>query len=55
MLQSAEGLSSRGFRSIGPARSGWVAMVGHDADTYGAAAGLLIAAAHPSLPSGITD
>jgi hypothetical protein len=33
---------------------GWVAIVGYDADTYGAA-GSLIAAAHSSLPSGMTD
>jgi len=33
---------------------GWVAMIGHDSDTYGAAAGPLIAAAHQGLPSELT-
>jgi ADP-ribosylglycohydrolase len=43
------------FEAEGSSRLGWVAMVGYDPDTYGAAAGSLIAAAHSSLPSGMTD
>jgi ADP-ribosylglycohydrolase len=39
----------------GPSRLAWAAMVGHDADTYAATAGPLIAAAHSGLPSNITD
>jgi hypothetical protein len=30
-------------------------MFGHDADTYAAVAGALIAAAYPCLPTGFTD
>lgn len=43
------------FRRRGPWVLGWVAMVGHDADTYGAVAGPLIAAAHGGLPEDLTD
>ena len=34
---------------------GWPAMVGHDADTYGAAAGPIIAAEHGPLPESMTE
>ncbi len=30
-------------------------MIGHDADTYGAVSGPLVAAAHGGLPAGMTD
>lgn len=34
---------------------GWVALVGHDADTYGAVAGPILAAAYGPLPKTMTD
>ena len=43
------------FARQGPWVLGWVAMVGHDSDTYGAAAGPLIAAAHRELPKELTE
>ena len=43
------------FRKRGPWVLGWVAMIGHDADTYGATAGPLIAVAHGGLPEMMTD
>jgi ADP-ribosylglycohydrolase len=48
------GFPTEVFNVEGPSRLAWVVMVGHDADTYGAAAGPLIVAAHSSLPSGMT-
>jgi ADP-ribosylglycohydrolase len=42
------------FDRTGPWVLAWVAMIGHDADTYGAAAGPLIAAAVGSTPAELT-
>lgn len=50
-----EGYPSEVFEAEGPARLAWVAMIGHDSDTYAAVAGALIAAAHPELPTGFTS
>ncbi|OPY50585.1 MAG: ADP-ribosylglycohydrolase [Methanosaeta sp. PtaU1.Bin112] len=47
-----EGFPPEVFEAEGPARLAWVAMIGHDSDTYAAVAGALIAAAHPELPTG---
>jgi len=33
---------------------GWVALIGHDSDTYGASAGPLVAAAHGGLIKELT-
>jgi ADP-ribosylglycohydrolase len=41
-------------QAVGPGFLSAVVMIGHDADTYGAAAGPLIAALHGGLPEGIT-
>ncbi|MFZ2537192.1 ADP-ribosylglycohydrolase family protein [Methanothrix sp.] len=49
------GFPQETFEVEGPARLAWVAMIGHDADTYAAVAGALIAAAYPCLPTGFTD
>ena len=43
------------MKAKGPSRLAWVAMCGHDADTYAAVSGPLIAAAYPEIPSGFTD
>jgi len=43
------------FAARGSFRLAWVAMIGHDADTYAAVAGPLIAAASGDLPAGFTD
>jgi ADP-ribosylglycohydrolase len=43
------------FEKRGAYCIGWPAMIGHDADTYGAAAGPLIAAEHGPLPAAITE
>jgi hypothetical protein len=43
------------FQARGPARLAWVAMCGHDADTYAAVAGPLIAATGMMLPGGFTE
>ena len=43
------------FQRTGPFVLGWVAMIGHDSDTYGATAGPLIAAAHGGLPRDLTE
>jgi ADP-ribosylglycohydrolase len=43
------------FERRGPWCIAWPAIVGHDADTYGAVAGPVLAAGHRSLPTGITD
>ena len=50
-----EGFPKDVFDAEGPSRLAWVAMIGHDADTYGATAGPLIAAAHSTLPSGMIE
>lgn len=42
------------FDAEGSSRLAWAAMVGHDADTYAATAGPLIAAAHSGLPLRMT-
>ena len=42
-------------RAVGPAFLAVVAMIGHDSDTYGAAAGPLIAAMHGGLPGELTS
>ena len=43
------------FAAKGSARLAWVAMIGHDADTYSAVAGPLISAAAGGLPPGFTE
>ncbi len=43
------------FAAEGSARLAWVAMIGHDADTYAAVAGPLICAAAGGLPPGFTE
>lgn len=43
------------FERRGPWVLSWVPLVGFDTDTYGATAGPMIAAAHGSLPSDLTD
>ena len=43
------------FQRTGPFVLGWVAMIGHDSDTYGAAAGPLITAAYGELPTQLTE
>ena len=45
-----EGFPREVFEWTGPWALSWVAMIGHDADTYGATAGPMIAAAHDGLP-----
>ncbi len=42
------------FQRTGPWTLSWVAMIGHDSDTYGATAGPMIAAAHDGLPEEMT-
>jgi len=54
-LEAPKGFPEEVFEAKGPSRLAWVAMIGHDADTYGAAAGPLIIAAHKVLPSGLID
>ena len=49
-LPVPESFPAEVFDRHGPWVLGWVAMVGHDSDTYGAAAGPLICAAHRDLP-----
>ncbi|MFB3891354.1 MAG: ADP-ribosylglycohydrolase family protein [Phycisphaerae bacterium] len=46
-----QGLPRELFERRGPYVLGLVALIGHDADTYGATAGPLIAAAHGCLPA----
>lgn len=43
------------FQRTGPWVMGWVAMIGHDADSYGATAGPLVAAIHGGLPPDLID
>lgn len=43
------------FQRTGPWTLAWVALIGHDADTYGAAAGPLIAAATGNIPPELTQ
>lgn len=54
-LPVPEGFPAEVFDRRGPRVLGWVAMIGHDSDTYGAATGPLIAAAHRELPEGLTE
>jgi ADP-ribosylglycohydrolase len=54
-LPTPGGFPTEVFERQGPWVLGWVAMIGHDSDTYGAAAGPLIAAAHRELPKGFTE
>jgi ADP-ribosylglycohydrolase len=54
-LRAPKGFPPDVFLAKGPSRLAWVAMCGHDADTYAAGAGPLIAAAYSELPSGFTD
>lgn len=42
-------------RLSGAERLAWVGLIGHDADTYGAAAGPLVAAYHGSVPDFLTN
>jgi ADP-ribosylglycohydrolase len=49
------GFPEKVFQARGPARLAWVAMCGHDADTYAAVAGPLIAATGMMLPGGFTE
>ena len=49
------GFPAEVFDRRGPWVLGWVAMIGHDSDTYGAAAGPLIAAAHGRMPEALTE
>ena len=43
------------FERSGPWTLAWVAMIGHDSDTYGATAGPMIAAAHGVVPSELVE
>jgi len=52
--QAPPGFPEEVFAAKGCARLAWVAMIGHDADTYAAVAGPLIAAAG-DLPEGFTQ
>ena len=54
-LDAPEGFPVEVFEARGPSRLAWVAMCGHDADTYAAVAGPLIAATGAELPSGFTE
>jgi len=49
-----DGFPSEVFARRGPCVLCWVAMIGHDSDTYGAATGPLIAATHRGLPGELT-
>lgn len=49
------GLPAEVFQRRGPYVLGWVAMIGEDADTYGATAGPLIAAIHGGLPAELSE
>lgn len=48
------GYAPEPFKQRGPWALGWVALIGHDADTYGASAGPLVAAVHGGLPEEMT-
>ena len=50
-----EGFPTEPFARTGPWALSWVAMIGHDADTYGATAGPLIAAACGYIPDELTE
>ena len=50
-----DGYPAEVFRRRGPYVLGWVVMIGEDADTYGAAAGPLIAAIHGGIPEEMTE
>jgi ADP-ribosylglycohydrolase len=54
-LKAPDGFPPEVFKAKGPSRLAWVAMCGHDADTYAAVAGPLIAAAYSELPTGFTE
>ncbi|MDD1748499.1 MAG: ADP-ribosylglycohydrolase family protein [Methanothrix sp.] len=54
-LDAPEGFPVEVFEAQGTSRLAWVAMCGHDADTYAAVAGPLIAATGAELPSGFTE
>lgn len=45
------GFPAEVFERTGPYALSWIAMIGHDSDTYGAVAGPLIAAVHKGLPA----
>ena len=53
-LPVPDGFPGEAFCRQGPWVLAWVAMIGHDSDTYGAAAGPMIAAAHDGLPEDLT-
>lgn len=50
-----KGFPSEPFVRAGPWALSWVAMIGHDSDTYGATAGPIIAAACGEIPSELTE
>lgn len=54
-LPAPDGFPGEVFERTGPHVLGWVVMIGEDADTYGAAAGPLVAALHGGLPEAMTD
>ncbi len=54
-MECRTAISGRAFRRSGPWTLGWVALLGHHSDTYGAATGPLIAAAHGGVPEGMTS
>lgn len=43
------------FERRGPWGAAWPALLGRDADTYGAVAAPIVAAAHGSVPTSLTD
>lgn len=54
-FETPEGFPPEVFEVMGSHRLAWIAMCGHDSDTYSAVAGALIAAAHRELPAGMID
>ena len=54
-LPDPPGYAAEVFARTGPWTLSWVVLIGHDADTYGATAGPLIAAACGDLPEALTD
>jgi hypothetical protein len=49
------GFPSEVFERRGSWTLGWVAMIGHDSDTYGATAGPLLAILHGDLPPSLRE
>jgi hypothetical protein len=53
-LPTPLGFPAEVFQRTGPWVLSWVAMVGHDCDSYGATAGPLVAAIHGAIPEELT-